>query len=268
VEMNGLDETDLGWRGLQNATMRFPTPDPLAELNYSVSPYAFCGNNPINRIDPDGRLAGDFVDQNGNNIGNDGNKDDNVFIVRDKQEVKGIKETNKKGGTTQASDVSSAVATTKTELKESLNVLDRTEKNGGFKEESSVITPNGEVTKGATGSAEQKTMSDGTVVASAELPTVAGNDNTSIHSHLTGVKVNIDGNIESSNANIKGPEDPSTFKGYNRNIIVGPLDNAWGQKQLDGSTQVIKSSTGAVIYNRNATRQIVISKSAMIKMIK
>ena len=29
--------------------------DPLAELDYSISPYAYCGNNPINRIDPDGR---------------------------------------------------------------------------------------------------------------------------------------------------------------------------------------------------------------------
>jgi len=31
--------------------------DPLAEKNYSISPYAHCLNNPVNRIDPDGRLA-------------------------------------------------------------------------------------------------------------------------------------------------------------------------------------------------------------------
>ena len=30
------------------------TPDPLAEKYYSVSPYAFCGNNPISRIDFNG----------------------------------------------------------------------------------------------------------------------------------------------------------------------------------------------------------------------
>lgn len=29
--------------------------DPLAEKYYSISPYAYCGGNPVNRIDPDGR---------------------------------------------------------------------------------------------------------------------------------------------------------------------------------------------------------------------
>lgn len=28
--------------------------DPLAEKYYDISPYAWCGNNPVNRIDPDG----------------------------------------------------------------------------------------------------------------------------------------------------------------------------------------------------------------------
>ena len=30
--------------------------DPLAERDYSTSPYAYCHNNPINRFDPDGRI--------------------------------------------------------------------------------------------------------------------------------------------------------------------------------------------------------------------
>lgn len=34
---------------------RFVSIDPLAERHYSISPYVYCKNNPINRIDPDGK---------------------------------------------------------------------------------------------------------------------------------------------------------------------------------------------------------------------
>ncbi len=37
------------------ALCRFTTPDPLASKYPSISPYAYCGNDPINRVDPDGR---------------------------------------------------------------------------------------------------------------------------------------------------------------------------------------------------------------------
>ena len=36
-------------------TARWDRMDPLCEKYYGVSPYAYCGNNPMNRIDPDGR---------------------------------------------------------------------------------------------------------------------------------------------------------------------------------------------------------------------
>ena len=37
------------------ATGRWLTQDPLAEKYYGASLYAFCGNNPVNIIDPDGK---------------------------------------------------------------------------------------------------------------------------------------------------------------------------------------------------------------------
>jgi len=55
VEMHGFDTYDYGARGYYAAIGRFTTIDPLAESDYSVSPYAYCENNPVNRIDPDGR---------------------------------------------------------------------------------------------------------------------------------------------------------------------------------------------------------------------
>ena len=54
VEMHGLDEYDSKARWYYPAICRTTTMDPLAEKYYSTSPYAWCGNNPIRNIDPDG----------------------------------------------------------------------------------------------------------------------------------------------------------------------------------------------------------------------
>jgi RHS repeat-associated protein len=55
VEMHGLDEYDSRARWYYPAIMRTTTMDPLAEKYYSISPYAWCGNNPVRFVDPDGR---------------------------------------------------------------------------------------------------------------------------------------------------------------------------------------------------------------------
>ena len=39
--------------------------DPLCEKYYGISPYAYCGNNPMNVVDPDGKKV---VDSKGRNI--------------------------------------------------------------------------------------------------------------------------------------------------------------------------------------------------------
>lgn len=54
--MHGYDTYDYGARGMYPAIMRTTTLDPLDEKYYSISPYAWCGNNPVMRIGPDGRL--------------------------------------------------------------------------------------------------------------------------------------------------------------------------------------------------------------------
>jgi len=48
----GLNWYDYSAR--QYDGIRFTTIDPLAEKRYWISPYAYCSNNPLNRIDPDG----------------------------------------------------------------------------------------------------------------------------------------------------------------------------------------------------------------------
>jgi len=58
---------------------RFLTMDPLAEKFPWQSPYVFCSNNPVNRIDPTGMA--DFW-HNGNVIGNDGIDDGLIYAIK------------------------------------------------------------------------------------------------------------------------------------------------------------------------------------------
>ena len=49
--VHGLNWYDYGARMYDVTLGRWTTVDPLCEKYYNVSPYAYCGNNPVNRID-------------------------------------------------------------------------------------------------------------------------------------------------------------------------------------------------------------------------
>jgi RHS repeat-associated protein len=55
IEMHGYDEYEFGSREYYPAGNTFTTMDPHAENSYSISPYAFCENNPLNGTDPNGQ---------------------------------------------------------------------------------------------------------------------------------------------------------------------------------------------------------------------
>ena len=52
--MHGLDWYDYGARHYDAAIGSWPTMDPLAEKYYNLSPYNYCGGNPVNAIDEKG----------------------------------------------------------------------------------------------------------------------------------------------------------------------------------------------------------------------
>ncbi len=53
-KMHGLNMYDYSARYVDPTYGRFTSVDPLAEMYYSISPYAYVGNNPIKFIDPTG----------------------------------------------------------------------------------------------------------------------------------------------------------------------------------------------------------------------
>ncbi len=76
--------TDYGARYYAPAFGRWASPDPLADKYYSVSPYAFCNNNPVNFIDPDGMSTWVVANPDGTYTVEGGDLDDNdlnIYVV-------------------------------------------------------------------------------------------------------------------------------------------------------------------------------------------
>ena len=63
--MYGLNTYDYGARQHYPILARWDRIDPLCEKYYGVSPYAYCANNPVNKIDPDGKEWNYIINEDG-----------------------------------------------------------------------------------------------------------------------------------------------------------------------------------------------------------
>ena len=82
--VGNLGFTDYGARMYDDFTGRWFVPDPLAEKYVSMSPYMYCGGNPIMYFDPDGRdpiYAKNFWGKI-KQIGDDGQNSTGSYLVR------------------------------------------------------------------------------------------------------------------------------------------------------------------------------------------
>jgi RHS repeat-associated protein len=79
-KMHGLNTYDYGARQYNPVTARWDRVDPLCEKYYAISPYAYCHDNPINRIDPDGR--DDYYSSNGDFMYRDSKDTDRIMMTR------------------------------------------------------------------------------------------------------------------------------------------------------------------------------------------
>jgi hypothetical protein len=57
----------------------------MADKYPSLSAYNYCAWNPVMLVDPDGRDPGDFIDEQGKTIGNDGRADGKLFVLNTTQ---------------------------------------------------------------------------------------------------------------------------------------------------------------------------------------
>lgn len=79
--MHGLNFYDYGARQYDPLLGMFTQMDPLAEKYYGISPYAYCKNNPANKIDPNGK--DDYYTNEGLFLFTDNKKTDNLVILNE-----------------------------------------------------------------------------------------------------------------------------------------------------------------------------------------
>ncbi len=112
----------------------FLSVDPKADEQPWQSPYIYCSNNPITRVDPTGMLDGDFYDQEAKYLGTDGIDDGKIYIVPNSSEAKEISKTNKKGGTTSVNAVTSAVELPSLSVRKEMSLVIEMDAKDPFRE--------------------------------------------------------------------------------------------------------------------------------------
>ena len=262
--MHGLNTYDYGARQYNPVTARWDRIDPLCEKYYSTSPYAYCVNNPVKLVDPNGMASTDFYDENGQNIGTDNIANNQRVVVTESADVANVQSQMANTGTVDASQISSGVTLPADDiLNESLNVNEQGNALGGGREVAVDMYTNGHK-EPATGAEVDMRNSDITFDATARptIRTDCGDLRATIHYHITKYKIKSDCTPLYTSAEAISTDDMIRFSQSPVNIVVG------GPKDFYERYQNGTNSNRFVLYNNSSSKpQLSIKISALRKIL-
>jgi hypothetical protein len=208
--------------------------------------------------------AGDFYDTHGNKVGSDGENDGKKYIVTKSSDIRKIKRITKAGRYSRESDLpSSVVLPSDAALRESLEILKRSEAIDGFKEQSSIVMKNDSVIRGTVG--EKAHIVNDVHVAECILPPLPGGKTrddveTTIHPHPTSITYQLE-DLYPHSAIKPSNVDRATFAYFSTNIIVGPLEELrmmMPSRINGGKAKPMDRPIGIAVYYHNGEKPSVV----------